>query len=383
MRRGADLAIRLARGVLLAAGAVALAGASAQTRTIYTVSVPVEIEHDSNPNMLRGNTASTTFLRATPTVSAAYVYGAEEFKVEAGLTAEKSSNRQAAKDRLDPRVRGVWKHADELNTTELAVLLERQALRELDVREHAPAGTDGSRSLFAITGLWHREWDERSSSSVDVRQERARYSGTASADYRRIAAAARWNRQHDERMTWYAGVNGQIYDADAAPAPVLFPAGASRSGVVGAMLGVTHQLTPALRIDANAGPVRFTGGSSRSDWQAALKSEYTVERWMAAVELSRTPAIDSTIGGLLVTHDLRARVRYDLSALSRIDLAAAHSSETDARSKRSLASASWTRQLGPFWELAVRASLHRWQNFGTTARATRVAALLTYSTPDF
>lgn len=362
---------------------MALAGASAQTRSIYSVSVPVEIEHDSNPNMLPGNGPSTTFLRATPTASAAYVYGAEEFKLEAGLTAEKSSNPQAAKDRLDPRLRGVWKHADELNTTELAALLERQALRELDVREHAPAGTDGSRSLFALTGLWHREWNERTSSSVDVRQEWARYSGTASADYRRTAAAARLNRQHDERMTWYAGVNGQLYDADALPAPILFPGASTRSGVIGAMVGVTHQLTPALRIDANAGPVRFTRGSSRSDWQAAIKTEYTVERWMAALELARTPAVDSAVGGLLVTNDLRARVRYDLGALSRIDLAAAHSSETGARSKRSLASASWTRQLSPFWELAVRASLHHWQNFGTTARATRVAALLTYSTPDF
>jgi hypothetical protein len=369
--------------VVLAAGVFGLANASAQTRTIWSASVPVEIEYDSNPNMLPGNGPSTTFVRVTPNASGAYVYGGDQFKFEGSLTAEKSSDTRAAKDRLDPRVRASWRRDDPLGTMELAALVERQAIRALDVGEHAPVGSDGSRSLFALTAALQRDRDERTSWSADLRQEWARYSDAPSPDYRRTAASARVNRQQDENRTWYAGVNGQDYRADAATSPVPLAPSAAHTGVAGALVGIVQSFGPAWRVEANAGPVRFTQGASRSDWQAYATAQYKAERWLASVEVSRAPGVDPTFGGLLVTNDAHARLRWDLDALSHFDFAAAMSSESaGGRTERAMASAAWSRQLSPFWQLAVRASLHRWESFGTTARATRIGAQLTYTKPD-
>ena len=80
----------------------------------------MEIEYDSNPNMALGNAPSTTWFRVKPSFTATQVQDKNEYSLEAALSAEKSSNPDIAKDRLDPRLAGRWKHADGVNTTVLA-----------------------------------------------------------------------------------------------------------------------------------------------------------------------------------------------------------------------------------------------------------------------
>ena len=96
--------MQLARGLLLGAGMTATALASAQGRTLLSLSVPAEIEYDSNPNLAVGPSAATTWLRTIPSLTAGYFPGNEEFRLEAALTAEKSSNQQAAKEGEPPGV---------------------------------------------------------------------------------------------------------------------------------------------------------------------------------------------------------------------------------------------------------------------------------------
>jgi hypothetical protein len=369
---------RLAHGVLLAAGAAGMTGAPAQTPIVYSLSVPAEIEHDSNPRMTPGDARATTWVRLTPKLSARQVRGADEYSAEAALSAEKSSNQQAAKDRLDPRVQAAWKHADGLNTTLLAAALERRAFRALDVDEHVPAGVDETRTLFALNGNWLREWDARTSSVVDLRQEWARYSGTRTPDSRRTAAELRLNRQQTERRNWYVAVNGQAYRSDAPEDPLPGGSEASRSTVVGALVGVGQALSEAVRVDGSVGPVHFSQRQGKSGWQGALKATYEVERWGAALEVSRRPSASPTFAGLAVTDQARVSMHHDLDALTRVELHAARSRAKAVQSTRTLASAAWVRQWSPSWEVAVRASRLQQDGPGGSARATRISFVLVY-----
>lgn len=382
------LARRVANGLLLAAGATGLSEAAAQSRWIHSLTAPAEIEYDSNPSMATNPTAGTTWLRVTPTFTSRYVLDRDEFGLEAGLTAEKSSNTEVAKDRLDPRLRGTWKHLAPLDTTELEVLLDRSALRDVGISQQVPIGVDGARTLFSITGRWTHDLDPLSSVATEVAQEWERFSGTASPDFRRSSATVRYTRARDERTSWYAGLNGQVYRSDATegfpavpPAPAIPPVPAIRSTALGALAGVKRELTPTLTVDVNAGPVHFTG-PSRTGWQGALAAEYTVRRGLAALELARAPVVNTTSGGLVLEDQMKLRLRYDLGALSHVEAEAGHARERAADTRRSLASVAWVRQWTASWQVAVKASTQRQDGPTGNATSNRLGVVFTYTAPD-
>lgn len=382
MARHRPLTKRLARGLLLVAGATALADAAAQTRTFYSAAVPFEVEHDSNPNLLVGDSPGVTWLRVRPSWTAGYVLGTEVFSVEAALNAQKSSNPDVARDRVDPRLRGVWKHEDERNITQLAALLDRRAYRALDVIDFVPVGVDGSRTLFALSGSWLRHMDERTQLLADLRQDWERYSTPTPPDFRRTVASLRLTRQQTERRSIYAAVNAQHYRADAGQDAFRRPIAAKRSSVAGVVAGMTYALSEAWRFDANAGPVHFTHPESRNSWQGAVRADYTGERWSATGEVSRSPGVVATGAGLAAASDARLQVRYDVDPRTRLELDAAHRTMKASDSTRTLAGVAWVRQWSPSWQMSVRASTHRLQVPGGTARSHRIALVLTYLAAD-
>lgn len=375
------MAGRIARGVLVAAGAAGATAALAQSRTLYTLNVQTEIERDSNPNMSVTDARGTTWLRVLPTLTTGYVYGNDEFDFEAALTAEKSSNTDVAKDRLDPRLRGVWKHADALDTAQLAFVADRRALRSLDVRDHVPVGVDGARSLYSLGGNWTRELSSRSKANLDLRHDWEKYTDVQTPDFQLTVGSARYTWQQDERRSWYGAVNGQYYQPDGSTdAP---PAGTGRTSsmAAGALVGITQSVSEALRVDASAGPMHFNH-PSKDGWQGRLSAEYTAQRWSGGVDLARTPSVNSDIGGLVESREGRAHLRYELGPLSSLELNAAYSVQSDPDSRNTFASIAWTHQWTPAWQVSVRGSVNRQQALEGTARTNRIALVLTYSASD-
>lgn len=360
-----------------------MAGAAAQSRWMHSLSVPAEFEYDSNPSMTPGESpGSTRWLRLMPSLTTKYVHGNEEFAVEAALSAEKSSNTEVAQDRLDPRLRAAWRHVDALNTTEVAALLERQAFRDVDMRQQVPLGVDGTRTRFALSGSWLRDLDARTSFMAEGRQEWERSDVGIAPDFRRTTAMTRLRRAHDPRTDWYVGLDGQTVDPEPLDDTVAAPVVAGRSTVFGAVVGVERAFSEGFRVDANVGPVRFTRPQARSDWQGAVTAEYKGERWVGTVEVLRAPSLDILAGGLEITEELRTRVRYDLDPVSRLEAEAGGAREKAADSRRTLASVSWIRELSADWQLVVKGTTQRQQGPGGTARSNRIGVMLVYNMPD-
>jgi hypothetical protein len=374
---------RVAGSLLFLAGVAGAAGAAAQTPRIYSISVPMEIEYDSNPNMVLGNAPSTTWFRVRPSFTATQVQDKNEYSVEAALSAEKSSNPDIAKDRLDPRLAGRWKHADGVNTTVLSLLAERQALRALDIKEQVPRSADGSRTLYGISGTWARDLSDRMSFTADLRQDWEKYTVDTTPDDRHTYGAFRLTRLENERRSWYGLINAQLYRSELKNSGGR-TIGGTRSNVAGAMVGVNQLLSPAFRVDASVGLMHFDEPVTDNDWQGALRAEYTAERWSASAEMSRYAGVNSTVfARLVVTEDFRLRARYAFNSLTRLDFDIGQNRQQVLNSKNSLANLVLTRQWSPSWEVAVRASIRQQEVLGGTAKGNLVALLLVYRNPDF
>jgi hypothetical protein len=384
VRRSAPTPKRLVQSLLFAAGVAGLGGAAAQTPRIYSVTVPMEIEYDSNPNMVLGNAPSTTWFRVRPSFTATQVQDKNEYSLDAALSAEKSSNPDIAKDRLDPRVGGRWKHADGVNTTVLSLLAEREALRTLDIKEQVPRSADGSRTLYAISGAWTRDLSNRMSFTADVRQDWNKYSIDTTPDDRHTYGAVRLTRLENERRSWYGLVNAQLYRSELRQTSAGRTIGGTRSNMAGAMVGVNQLLSPEFRVDASLGLMHFDQPVTDDDWQGALRAEYTAERWSAAAEMSRYAGVNSTVfARLVVTEDFRLRARYAFNSLTRLDFDIGQNKQQVVNTKNSLANLILTRQWSPSWEVAVRASVRQQEVLGGTAKANLIALQLVYRNPDF
>jgi hypothetical protein len=344
----------------------------------------MEVEYDSNPNMVLGNAPSTTWFRVRPSFTATQVQDKNEYSLDAALSAEKSSNPDIAKDRLDPRLAGRWKHSDGVNTTALSLLAERQALRALDIKEQVPRSADGSRTLYAISGAWTRDLSDRMAFTADIRQDWEKYTVDTTPDDRHTYGAVRLTRLENERRSWYGLVNAQLYRSDLKQTSAGRTIGGTRSNVVGAMVGVNQLLSPEFRVDASVGLMHFDEPVVDNDWQGALRAEYIAERWSASAEMSRYAGVNSTVfARLVVTEDYRLRARYAFNSLTRLEFDIGQNRQQVLNGKNSAANLSLTRQWNPSWEVAVRASIRQQEVLGGTAKANLLALLLVYRNPDF
>ncbi|MEJ5990285.1 hypothetical protein WG902_09825 [Ramlibacter sp. PS3R-8] len=332
--------------------------------------------------MSTGPAAGTTFFRLTPVLTARHVRDADEFGVDTQLTLEKSSNQDVAEDRVDPRLRAFWKHADPLNTTEVALVYDVSAVRDLGLTQQVPVGSDGSRTLLGLAASWSRDLDPRTTMLAEFAQDFENFTDAQTADFSRTSAALRFTRALSERQSWYAVLNGQAYRSEASTGAVPDPTAGLRSTVVGALFGVDHAFSPEFRVDASAGPARYIEPVNRNGWQANFKAEYTAERWFAGLELLRAPVVNAQFGGLVMSDTMRVRVRYDLGPQQRLELEAGHVRETASRSKRSLATVAWVRQWNESWQVSLKASTQRQEGPEGTALSNRIGVVFLYTAPD-
>ncbi|MDB5897341.1 MAG: hypothetical protein JWP22_1548 [Ramlibacter sp.] len=359
--------------VVGAMGFASSGAASAQTRTIYSVAVPVEVERDSNPAMSVVSPRGTTWLRARPAFTARYVAGAEEYSVDGALSLEKSSDTSVARDRINPRIRGTWRRTDDVGSTEFFALADRRPFRALSIDERVPAGVDGTRTLVSVGGRMIRDVSEVTRMEAGVRQDWERNSASTLPDFQRTLVDARWMREEDERRSWYLAANGDVYRPD----------GAGSSEVAGLLAGVVQQFSPELRFDINAGPMHFFQGGGRTDWQGTARFEYSGDRLRVALEASRAPSTSIATAGLVVGQEFRVRASYDITRSTNAELTAGHGRDRGMPTGRTIATAAVNHQLSAAWTVSARASHISQQSVEGTARARLLTIALTYSHPDF
>ena len=160
-------------------------------------------------------------------------------------------------------------------------------------------------------------------------------------------------------------------------------AGGTRSTAAGGLIGITQSFSEALRIDANAGLMHFTEPTKDDDWQGSFRADYTGERWLAGLEVSRAPSVNATLGRLVVNEAMLLRLRYDLGALTRLEVDAGYSSEKAAQSKRSRVGIAVVRQWSPTWHVRSKVPPTNWRKVPGHRQGNRLSLQLVYSNPDF
>jgi hypothetical protein len=377
--------VRTSRQVAAVTFGLCALSAGAQTQWIYAVSAPTEVEHDSNPRLSPGASASVRRLRIAPALAASYKAGRDDFSVSGAVSLETSNDTSLSANRADPRLRAEWKRTGEVFNYGLLVSVDRRAYRATDIDAPVPIGVDGTRMQMSLGGNWVMQFGDRSSIAADLRFDDVNHDVGSIADYRLTAGSARYAREVSERLTWYAGTTLQVYRPAAGPAmPVPAPS-LGGSEAMGLMAGARTQVTQSLEVDGNAGFLRFTGGRNDTDWQGSVRATYQSQRLTGLLELSRSPSPSPQAGVLEINQAFRVQASYALSERSRVQMELARG-KIGGAAGRALThmTLGWTTDLTPDWQFAVKAT-HRRQEQALVgqARANILSLALVYSRPDF
>lgn len=375
-------ALPVARAGLVALALCAVSSrAFSESRWIYSLSVPSDLEYDSNPLMSSTQSQSVTRLRTMPQLHARYQGDRDELEINGGIALERSSDPQVSADRQDPRVRADWRHATPVGGYGMYMALEQEAYRSADVAVQVPRELDGTRRLVDFGANWTYTVDPNHTLSANAHQERVTFDAGQIADYWLSAATVQFSGVTSERTSWYTSAAAQSYRPAATPG---LPSSHENSGSFGVLAGYRRALTESMDLDLGAGLVRFTGPLPDTGWQGTAKLTYKGPRLDAWMEASRRPDVDTASSRMSLTSIARVGVRYALDERSGLGLTASASrfhafEDTSAKELTAV----YDRQLTRFWSMAVRAQYRARTDQAGSATANLVSLTVKYLNPDF
>src|SRR5437763_11843513 len=167
---------------------IAPTDAVAQSRWLYSITAPANLERDSNRTMSVAAPTPITLVRLSPDLHALYKADRQQFELDAGVDLERSSDARVSGNRSDPRIRADWRLLSPTASYGMYVVAEQRAYRAVDVVEQVPLGVDGTRSLFALGGTWSATISETTSATAELREDRERFHTPSTPDYQLTAA---------------------------------------------------------------------------------------------------------------------------------------------------------------------------------------------------
>jgi hypothetical protein len=341
-----------------------------------SVSVPVEIEHSSNPALLPGNAAGVTRYRVSPQYTLVRRDGPTQSTFSFGGVIERSSNTAVSNHRADPNLSVAIDR--DLSRGNIGL---RASLSESSTRVEEFAGTgvvtaDATQRNTTLDGTWTYEMSDVSRLTLGLGTSEVKYDTFSLVGYRelRTSAGLTYDLKEDVQLTarWAGSRLNPALDRVASAQSLL-------------AVGVSSRLNEALLLVAEIGTVRTSGLVSDSAPSSRLRLDYSGERLASTLEWSRSAAALGSLGGYISTRLLGLTVEYALTERTSVNLLASQArSQGVGGAEGSTRSVGLRHSFSEFWSLEGRlGQLRSRPNAGGSATANVVGLLLTYSHPNF
>lgn len=353
-----------------------LAGVSLTAWAQHSVSVPVEIEHSTNPALAVDGSPSVTRYRVSPQYTIENQNGPTQTRFSFGGVIERSSNTDVSDHRADPNLSLGIEQATPTGGLGLRLSFSQASTREVEFAETGVVAVDATQRDIELTGSWTREISDVSRFELGLGFARVSYDTPLYIGSREWTGSV--GVSHDLAEDTQAVV--RLIAARLDPDQGL--PGSSRRGVA---VGATTRLSESLGFSGEVGVARTTGLVSRSSPTAAVRLDYEGERLTSALELSRSPTVSGITGAYSVTRVVSWTADYPLSERTSVNVSA-----IQARSRGDTAvvgTAVWLgarHSISEFWTMEGRlGQLRSRPEAGGSARSSVLALMLTYMHPDF
>lgn len=381
---------RIARLLLPVCLGCAWVSVSAQN----TLTVPMEIVHIGNPNLVpdrseggdaadegarRGN---VTLFRIHPQYTLQSQQGSARTELSLGALIERSSDTDLSAQRSLPSVGVLWESSSPTGVLGLRGSLAEASTRETEFAEFGRVALDSTQRTGSVGATWARELTLNSSLELAVNHARVSYDTPLLSDYNEtgISAQYRWQQHANSRYSLTASSarlrrEGDVSDGDER-------ARISRSGI---QLGYETDLSAGLTLGAHLGAVRTGSPDSRTGSVGGLRLVHEGERLSYALDWARDVSADGTPRGYTRADALGVTLTYPFSVNTSLSVGASHARTLDgAGDEGTTAFARVRSDLTAFWAFTAGLEHRRARSSGSpSVQGHSVSLGLVYTHPDF
>lgn len=350
-----------------------------------SASLPLTLEHDSNPRMTARGGESVFRQR----FAAQYVFsrgggGASAVDLSLGAVLERSNNEAVSANRADPSLGLTWRRASD--TAELAVSgrFEQASARAAEFQQSGLIAGDATRKTQSVGISWRNALSERTSLTLGGDYRDVSYRGNRDGDglvnFTTTGLKSELGYMLSERGEIFSSLAGSRYEpANNSSATV------ASSKNYNLMLGYREKLSETLDFSIQGGKGRIENASSTdSSWQGNGRLNYTGERLEAAFDIGRSVIASGVTGGFANSDQVKLQLSYLLSERTRTGIELSRIENKGSAPNTAHAYAAWVNyEISSFWSVMLRGYRKEVEGLAYNASANIFGLTLVYSHPDF
>ncbi len=272
------------------------------------LSMPVTIEHDSNPTLSNLNKQSVTRTIATPRYKITSGDGVKEMSANLALSIERTSDQTVRPDREDPSISLKWKTDLPLGVLSAGANYDETSILTSELAETGLIQTEGTRRNQALNAGYMHLLSDRLNMSFNSGYTRVMYSGGTQTNYRLPSASAILNYQYSEVLSPFVQVSFSRYlPDDRQPS----------TDYLSVTTGAAWQWSARTDLTFNVGINSIKSQQNDTGFQGEVKLKHAYERFTTTAGLARTIS-PSGNGGFIESDSLQAGIMYGLSNRSGV-----------------------------------------------------------------
>lgn len=351
-----------------------------------TLTVPIEIVHVSNPNLIPDGTGdesrrgSANLVRLNPQYTLEMASGASRTQLSLGALIERSSNTALSADRNLPSLGVLWEGRGPTSIIGLRASLTEASTRETEFADFGRVALDSTQRTGTIGATWTKELTTDTSLELDAFHARVTYDTARARDYQETGGSVRyrWQTNPNSRYSLTASTARQRQESIAGD-----PSNrATRHGVV---LDYETDLSESLTLGANVGGMRAGSTDPRTYAVGGFRLARAGERLTYTLEWDVDVNADATARGYTRVSTFGLSLGYSITA--QTSLTAGASLARSMNGDRGEGTVLYTQirtELSPFWAATAGLEHRRARMTGFPfAQGHSVTLGLVYTHPDF
>lgn len=340
-------------------------------------SMPVSIEHDSNPTLAPNSKADLQRVRIVPDYRLSGTFGVDQISAAVSLQIERATDKAVNLPRQDPSINLNWRRATETGEYGVSTRYQEASTRDSELIDSGLIVRDGTRKTQYLAVNWRSSISEHGSLTVNGDHTSVAYSSATLTDYTNTSLALSYNHKLSERIEPFLRLAMSHYAPQSATG-----ATSDDRTLTG---GLQFKISETLEWTAEAGrrSVSSATSSGSGRWQGSFVLRHAGERHSAMIEASRSSSASGT-GGFVESETMRGNVNYSIDTRVQAGLDASQRNAKGPLPNTMNQIGAWiSRELAPFWTARLNYQHKQRLQTGISAASSDFFGLsLIYNHPD-
>ena len=362
--------------LLLVSGAFLVGKAALAAAFTQSAALPMTLEHDSNPTLTTIGNKGVTRAIFTPSYNLTTTYGVDEYKLNMGLSVERSSDQQISANRENPNLSFDWQRQAETTGYGLTAKYDEASTRFAELQEAGLIQADGKRKTSSVRGNWSKSLSERNTLAAEAEYKNVVYEGGTLTDYANTSAGFTYNHTWSDFVESFLRAGASHFEPSRTTT--------LSSNNVNVMGGIKWMLLGNLDWTVQAGPSRTTGQTRNIGWQGSSVLHYLGQRYDASLNVGRSVSASGE-GGYSEADHVKGAWGYAIDEKTRTGLEATWQKNRSLNPNTLQQFSAWiSRELSPSWNTRLSYQYKQLkQDVLGDATANVLGVTLVYSLPNF